>query len=359
MKAKAFQEAGMKIIKWKLQGIAAIIIGFVLYLLFIGLIPGITVPPQPLKRTRPSSAVPDGEPTGPHEDVQFDVGGVALSAWFYLPAVHSGPVPCVVMAHGLGGTRDMGLDFYARHFQAHGYAVLVFDYRHFGASAGEPRQLVWIPHQLADWAGAIAYARSRPEVDAARIALWGTSLSGGHVIVTAAKDDRIACVVAQCPGVDGTAAAEQAFRRDIRHSLALVMHGQRDLVRGWLNLAPHKVPIVGEPGTVALMTAGDAYAAFADLAPATFVNEACARIAVRGDKYRPITYADKVHCPVLLQICDDDAFTPRAAAVAAAQRLGAKATEIHYPIGHFDIYFGDNRVRSVGDQLAFLQQHLG
>ena len=82
------------------------------------------------------------------------------------------------------------------------------------------------------------------------------------------------------------------------------MHAQRDLVRSWLGLSPHKLPIVGQPGTVALMTTPDAYAAFAELAPAGFVNEACARIAVRGDKYRPITYASRVRCPVLLQICD-------------------------------------------------------
>jgi uncharacterized protein len=348
----------MKIIKWKLQAIGAIIVGFAVYLLVIGIVPGITVPPQPLKRTRQPDPAPDAEASVLRSDVEFEVGGVAVSAWLYLPPARTGPVPCIVMAHGLGGTRDMGLDFYARRFQAHGYGVLVFDYRHFGASAGQPRQLVWIPHQLADWAGAIAYARSRPEIDAARIALWGTSLSGGHVIVTAAKDNRIACVVAQCPGVDGTAAAEQAFRRDIRHSLALVMHGQRDLVRGWLGLSPHKIPIVGEPGSVALMTAGGAYATFAELAPATFVNEACARIGIRGDKYRPVTYADRVRCPVLLQVCDQDPFTPPAAVAATAKRLGTNATVLHYPIGHFDIYFGDDQVRSAGDQLAFLEQHL-
>jgi uncharacterized protein len=349
----------MKIIKWKLQAIGAIIVGFAVYLLVIGIVPGITVPPQPLKRTRQPDLEPDAESSVLRCDVEFEAGGAAVSAWLYLPPASTGPVPCVVMAHGLGGTRDMGLDFYARRFQAHGYAVLVFDYRHFGASAGQPRQLAWIPHQLADWEGAIAYARSRPEIDAARIALWGTSLSGGHVIVTAAKDNRIACIVAQCPGVDGTAAAEQAFRRDIRHSLALLMHGQRDLVRGWLGLSPHKIPIVGEPGSVALMTAGGAYAAFAELAPATFVNEACARIAIRGDKYRPVTYADRVRCPVLLQVCDQDVFTPPGAVAATAKRLGTKATVLHYPIGHFDIYFGEHLARSAGDQEAFLQEHLG
>ena len=82
----------------------------------------------------------------------------------------------------------MGLERYAARFQAAGYAALVFDYRTWGDSEGEPRGLIWIPDQLADYAAAIQYARSRPEIDPARIALWGSSLSGGHVIVATAQD---------------------------------------------------------------------------------------------------------------------------------------------------------------------------
>jgi hypothetical protein len=58
----------------------------------------------------------------------------------------------------------------------------VFDYRHFGASDGQPRQLIDIAGQLDDYRAAICFARSLRGVNAKRIALWGTSLSGGHVI---------------------------------------------------------------------------------------------------------------------------------------------------------------------------------
>ena len=50
--------------------------------------------------------------------------------------------PMPVMAHGLGGVRQMRLDAFAERFSSAGYRCLVFDYRHFGASAGEPRQLL-------------------------------------------------------------------------------------------------------------------------------------------------------------------------------------------------------------------------
>ena len=56
----------------------------------------------------------------------------------------------------------------------------------------------------------------------------------------------------------------------------------------------------------ALATVSNAYEAFNQLARENVINEACTRIIIRGDKYRPIKYAHDVRCPVLLQICEKD-----------------------------------------------------
>jgi pimeloyl-ACP methyl ester carboxylesterase len=263
------------------------------------------------------------------------------------------------MANGLGGTRDMGLQPYAQRFCQAGFAVLLFDYRHFGASGGQPRQLIWIPTQLADYAAAVEFARQQPSVDPDRIALWGTSLSGGHVLVRAAEDRGIACAIAQCPGVDGRAGAEESFQKmGLAHGLKLIVHGQRDLVRSWLRLSAHTVPIVGQTGDVALISGDDHFEAFGMLAPDGFVNEACARIAIRGDKYRPITRAGDIRCPVLFQICEYDELAPVDAAGHAAEKVGRLAQVVRYPIGHFDIYSGDAFEQSVSDQVTFLTERL-
>src|SRR3954454_24924050 len=108
-------------------------------------------------------------------EVRFASGDADCAAWLYRPEA---PAPLLVMGHGLGAVREMRLDAYAECFAAAGFAALVFDYRHFGASGGEPRQLLDIRRQLADWAAALAYARGLEGVDAARIALWGTSFGG-------------------------------------------------------------------------------------------------------------------------------------------------------------------------------------
>jgi uncharacterized protein len=348
----------VKITKILIIGIATLVAGVSVYLLVIAVIPGFDVPRQPLNRGIRTSKEPGEELSSGRTGVSFTVRGVEIRAWLYVPAVSAGRLPCIVMASGLGGTKDMG-DAYARRFQEAGFVVLSFDYRYFGESGGEPRQLIWIPDQLEDWAAAVDYARGIPGVDPSLVALWGTSLSGGHVIVTAAKDHRIACLVAQCPGVDGRESAELAFDRlPLGYNLRMLMHGQRDLVRSWLGLSPHKVPIVGKPGSIALMTTSNAFEAFGQLTREQFVNEACARIIIRGDKYRPVKYAQAVQSPVFLQICENDRLVSAKSIEETGKILGYHAQVVRYPIGHFDVYFGRNFEASVRDQIAFFKKHL-
>src|SRR3954451_23664801 len=111
--------------------------------------------------------------------------------------------PCVVMAHGFGLTRDSGLLPSAEAFAEAGLDVLLFDYRCFGDSTGEPRQLADPPRHREGYVAAGGVARGLGGVDPDRIVLWGTSWSGGHVVYVAAYDPRIAAVISQSPDLDG------------------------------------------------------------------------------------------------------------------------------------------------------------
>src|SRR5579864_6221258 len=160
-------------------------------------------------------------------DITFDSQGASCAAWLYYPD-SAGPYPCVILASGFGAIREMHLHAYAERFVQAGLAALVFDYRHFGASTGEPRQLLDIKQQLADWTAAISYVRTLDDIDPERIALWGSSFSGGHVIELAARDQHIAAVVAQVPFVDGIATA---LALGLRHILQSLVVGFRDELR--------------------------------------------------------------------------------------------------------------------------------
>jgi uncharacterized protein len=246
------------------------------------------------------------------------------------------------MAHGFSATRQDTLPAYAERFAAAGMAVLLFDYRHFGASTGEPRQLLDIGRQQADYRAAIAFARTLGGIDAHRIALFGTSFSGGHVVAVAAKDPSIAAVVSQAPFADGLAA--------VRITPPLTALAGR---------APRLMPAVGPPGSFAVMTQPDAQPGFEAIVPAGshWRNEVAARVMLRVALYRPVRSAASVACPLLVCVCERDTTTPPGPAVKMGERA-PRGEVARYPIGHFDIYVGDHFERAVADQTAFLQRHL-
>ena len=92
--------------------------------------------------------------------LEFQSDGTTCRGILYTPDADSKGLPCVVMAHGFGLTHASGLAPFKEAFCNAGYAVFAFDYRHFGDSDGEPRQLFDIEAQLADCQGAIAFARN-------------------------------------------------------------------------------------------------------------------------------------------------------------------------------------------------------
>lgn len=140
-------------------------------------------------------------------------GGTILRGWLY-GAGRKGPSPAIVMAHGLSATKEMVLDRYAEVFEQAGFVVLVYDHRNLGASDGQPRQEINPWAQARDYRRAIDWVCERPEVDVDRIGIWGSSFSGGLVIVLGACDPRVKAVVANVPfaGIPGADYADTQAR---------------------------------------------------------------------------------------------------------------------------------------------------
>ena len=237
-----------------------------------------------------------------------------------------------------------------------GLAALVFDYRHFGESSGEPRNLIDIGRQHDDWRAAIAHARGLDGVDPERIALWGSSFSGGHVIAVGSGDDRVAAIVSQVPHTDGLATLRTAGPAN---AARMTVAGLIDAAQALVGRGPHYMPTVGPPGTLAAMNSPDAEPGYSGLYPEGFEwrNEVPARIALRIAGYSPGKRAGDVRCPLLVQIGKSDVVTPPAPAIEASKRA-PHGELIEYDLGHFDIYLGEPFERAVTDQLEFLKRHL-
>lgn len=287
--------------------------------------------------------------------LDFASGRDHCAAWLTLPAGPA-PHPAVVLVHGGGATHEMKLPQYEQGFAAAGFAVLAFDYRHYGASGGRPRQLLSVRRQLQDVDAALAFASAHPALDASRIALWGTSFGASHVVDAAARHPELAAAVVQCPVLTARA---PALASGWRHLLRLAPAITEDLLRALLALPRRYVPLVGRPGELAFVVVEGAYEGWYSVVPpgGGFDNRIAAGSGLAMLHYDAAARAERVRCPLLVCVSDRETLIdPRVAAGVA--RRAPRGRAIHYAADHFSVYHPPLAERLVADQVAFLREHL-
>jgi fermentation-respiration switch protein FrsA (DUF1100 family) len=290
------------------------------------------------------------------EDTTFDSHGLACAAWLYRPEGVERP-PIIVMGHGFAAIRALRLAAYAERFAEAGFAVLVFDYRGWGDSPGEPRRVLNIGAQQDDWRAALAYARGLDGVDGSRVVAWGSSFGAGHVLSLAAKDRDLAAIVAQVPHVNGPASVRANSPMMVAR---LALAGLYDQLGRALGREPYRVPAMAVPGELGMMISPDAVGITERLAGDRYEellpeNNVAARIALRVPSYSPGRSASKITAPALVQLAQHDEITPYAVALKAAKRI-PKGEVLSYDCGHFDPYVDPLFDTVVSDQLDFLQR---
>lgn len=293
-------------------------------------------------------------------DIEFDAEGVTLRGWFYRAEGSTGTAPTIVMAHGFSALKEMYLDKYAELFAANGLNALVFDNRNFGDSDGTPRQEIDPWAQVRDYRHAITYATTLPETDASRIGAWGTSYSGGHVLVVAAIDRRIKAVVAQVPMVSGYDNVRALVRSDFIGGFREQFDADR-LAR-FQGEDPAMVPVVAEnPLDPAALPTSDSWQWFTETgktrAP-NWKNEVTLRSVEMLGEYNPVDYIAQISpTPLLMLPARNDVLTPAAFAIDAYEKAREpKRLEI-LPGGHFDAYVKGFDASS-GPALNWFREHL-
>lgn len=259
-------------------------------------------------------------------DIWSEGTRIAGDLWFPAGLAADASAPAVLMSHGWGGTRDHLNSAYARDLARAGFAVLTIDYRGWGGSDSrlvlvgpEPapgtdgtvtarvrpiREVVDPQDQILDIANAFAFLVGEPRVDATRIGVWGTSYSGGLAIAFAAREPRVAAVVAQVGYMGaGGSSVDRGHRRateKARGEIAPIPQGI-DEVPG-LRGTPDLAKMVG---------------------------------------WRPIDVAVRVRAPTLIIDVDKEELFDRRAngrAVFEVIRANAVAEYEIYPGRHYDIY---------------------
>jgi hypothetical protein len=275
------------------------------------------------------------------ETVAFESRGEICRGWLYRPEGWGARrVPAIAMAHGFSAVKEMFLPAYAERFRAAGCAVLVFDFRCLGESDGEPRGQVLPAEQHEDFRSAISWLATRPEVDAGRIGIWGTSYSGGHALHLAAFDRRVRAAVAQVPAVrvwpmllarEGRAALEAMQ--------ALLASDRTERFRtGKVN----ELPVVAPPGQPCVLSTPDSWEFFqksgATIAP-SWRNAVTLESLEKLLEYDPTGGIELVApTPLLVVAATADSLVPIDLVRAAFARAGEPKRLVELECGHFDVY---------------------
>ncbi|MGH3266226.1 MAG: alpha/beta hydrolase [Trebonia sp.] len=285
----------------------------------------------------------------PSSNIAFPVSSETITATLYRPDAANGALPCVVMGHGFTLTRQDGIPDYAQRFAASGFAALAFDYRHWGGSTGEPRNWVSLHEQLADWRAAVEHARSLDNIDPERIAVWGMSMGGGHALLTAARDNRIAAAIALAPNADPLAAQPPP-------KIAARLMGRA--LRETLTRRPVTMPVAAAPGTLAFLIAPEALPGFERLtAGRDWHNYANTGWLLSARRWRAVEEAANIQAPVLLQLGERDRCVP----LSAIEQTAARALHAElkrYDLDHFAYFWPENVNQVASDQIEFLTRHL-
>ena len=296
------------------------------------------------------------------KDIEFRAqDGVSLRGWHYRPDTGAGPFPTIVMAHGFSAVKEMYLDRFAEFYAAAGLACIVFDNRNFGASGGEPRQEIDPHRQISDYRDAITFAETLAETDAARIGVWGSSYSGGHVLVVGAIDRRVKCVVSQVPLISGHANARRLIRADVFAGLHAMF--QDDRRARYAGKPPGMLPVVSNDpaGPCALPTA-DSWSWMTETgrtrAP-TWKNEVTLRSVEMFLEYEPGAHIAHISpTPLMMVVALGDHLTVADEALAAYERALQPKKLVTLKGGHFDAYVSDFEA-SAGPAQDWFVEHLG
>ena len=196
-----------------------------------------------------------------------------------------------------------------------------------------------------------------PQLDAGRLALWGTSFSGGHVLAIGSEVAGISAIVSQIPFVGFD---RRGPSMPVGQMVRAVFSALRDLARAARGASPYYVPIAGPPQEFAFLNTPDAMDYLRDLVPpdSTWQNRAPARVLFQMLRYQPLRDAAKIEAPVLMVAAEEDSLIPIAGVVAASKRIPDCELVVLPGTPHFEPYIGEVFERVVAREADFLCQHL-
>ena len=274
------------------------------------------------------------------QEISFKSKGLQCRGWLYLPDDIEGEakLPAIVMAHGFSAVKEQALPEFAEKFSEAGFAILVFDYRFFGASEGEPRCQLFPLEMVEDYRNAMSWVSEHPRVDRERICIWGTSYSGGLVSYVGAVDKRAKAVVAQVPSLIDP---ESRRMMDPVKWDSIGEFLLQDRIARYSSGAVNYMKVVAPEGEPCVLPGRENYDAFLEMAKIApnWRNEVTLESLEKIREFNPVI---SIHWiaprPLLVIAAENDNLLPLEVVKSSFDNAGEPKKLIVLPILHFDIY---------------------
>lgn len=262
--------------------------------------------------------------------------GTPLVAHVLQPKTMAGTkLPTVILCQGTGGLQHYHLP-QAIAFARAGFTAITFDYRGWGESRGrlipadpkaaprhdgaphraeviEVRETVDPYEQSADAMAVVAWAVAEPEVDAARMGIWGTSLGASIAMYAAINEPRLRAVVAQVGAYELRRGWNDS--EPIRQNATRRAHGE----------LPYPPPQQRVPGQLHGHMVREKYQYFSVLDDAARLNARTRQPAI-----------------LIIDAANEDLFDIRTQGQRLFERLKDPKERVILPdIKHYDIYRGE------------------
>jgi hypothetical protein len=294
------------------------------------------------------------------KEITFVSKGLRCSGWLYVPDdLKSGQkAPAIVMALGLTTVKEFFTQTPER-FVAAGFVTLLFDYRFFGDSEGEPRSQVFPLEMAEDCRNAITWVSQQPEVDPGRIGIWGTSYGGALVIWVGTFDKRVKAVVAQVPGI---------MNPTLRRAINPERWGRlgelllRDRIERYKTGAVNYMKFVaaeGEPCYLPGKEAYDGYMAYKEKAP-NWRNQITLESLEKMREFDAISSIELMSPTALLLVVAEKErlATPIDVNRATFEKARPPKDMIVLPVGHFEMYREPWLSKSLDPAINWYKQYL-
>jgi len=294
-------------------------------------------------------------------DVTFASGEAECAGWFFQPVGGAAGAAALAMAHGMGAVKETYIEQFALRFAEAGIGALLFDYRYYGSSGGEPRRRILPREQIEDYRSALTWLSRQPEVDADRLGAWGTSFSGGHVLHLGAYDARVKAVVSQVGAMDLYENARRVTTLEQFEGFrAMAVHERlRRATDGGEVYIPNAAPPGAGP---AMQVDQETYdwlmQAQTTVAP-SWRNEVAVSSFEAILEHAPAKSIERVSPrPLLMILATEDKWTPPELIRDAYARAGEPKRLLEIAGGHYAVYHGEGAELSGAAATEWFSEHL-